>query len=48
MKVKLMALVLGALLALGIVGNALADAKAPTNGGLGAGHSGQCTGNPDD
>ena len=25
----------------------LADAHAPTNGGNGAGHSGQCTGNPD-
>jgi hypothetical protein len=26
----------------------LADATAPTNGGNGAGQSGQCTGNPND
>ena len=27
---------------------AFADATPPTNGGNGAGQSGQCTGNPDD
>jgi opacity protein-like surface antigen len=27
---------------------ALANAQPPTNGGNGAGQSGQCTGNPDD
>jgi hypothetical protein len=27
---------------------AYADASPPTNGGNGAGHSGQCTGNPAD
>ncbi|HEY6018836.1 MAG TPA: hypothetical protein VIY48_02795 [Candidatus Paceibacterota bacterium] len=27
---------------------AYADASPPTNGGNGAGQSGQCTGNPDD
>lgn len=27
---------------------AFADAPPPTNGGNGAGQSGQCTGNPDD
>jgi opacity protein-like surface antigen len=27
---------------------AFADAQPPTNGGNGAGQSGQCTGNPDD
>jgi hypothetical protein len=26
----------------------LANPSPPTNGGNGAGHSGQCTGNPDD
>ena len=29
-------------------GTALADPAPPTNGGNGAGQSGQCTGNPDD
>jgi hypothetical protein len=27
---------------------AMANPNPPTNGGNGAGHSGQCTGNPDD
>jgi hypothetical protein len=30
-----------------VAGPALADAPPPTNRGLGAGHSGQCTGDPD-
>ena len=46
MKGKLLALILGGLLALATVGAAFADAPPPTNGGNGAGHSGQCTGNP--
>ena len=29
-------------------GPAAANPEPPTNGGNGAGHSGQCTGNPDD
>ena len=29
-------------------GPAVADAPPPTNGGNGAGQSGQCTGNPED
>ncbi|MBI3979822.1 MAG: hypothetical protein HY331_16725 [Chloroflexi bacterium] len=45
MKSKLMALFLAGLLALATVGSALADSpKPPTNGGNGAGQSGQCTG----
>jgi hypothetical protein len=38
-----------ALFAMSIIGlaSALADAQPPTNGGNGAGQSGQCTGNPD-
>jgi hypothetical protein len=40
------------LLALGLIAAtgaaAHADAQPPTNGGNGAGQSGQCTGNPDD
>jgi hypothetical protein len=30
-----------------VTGTALADAPPPTNGGNGAGSSGQCTGDPD-
>ena len=44
MKGKLMALALGALLALATAGSVLASPQPPTNGGNGAGHSGQCTG----
>ncbi len=47
MKAKLLALILGGLLALTTVGSAFANASAPTNGGNGAGQSGQCTGNPE-
>lgn len=32
----------------GPVSSAFANASPPTNGGNGAGHSGQCTGNPAD
>jgi hypothetical protein len=35
-------------LLLGTAGAAAANPSPPTNGGNGAGHSGQCTGNPDD
>ena len=45
MKAKLFSAFFGGLLALSIIGTALADAQAPTNGGNGAGQSGQCTGN---
>jgi len=38
--------ILAALLALSMIVPALADAPPPTNGGNGAGQSGQCTGNP--
>jgi Spy/CpxP family protein refolding chaperone len=44
----LIAAALTALALLGFAGTALADAPPPTNGGNGAGQSGQCTGNPDD
>jgi hypothetical protein len=35
-------------LTLGAAGTAAANPSPPTEGGNGAGHSGQCTGNPDD
>ena len=38
----------GALALVGPASAAFANAKPPTNGGNGAGSSGQCTGNPDD
>lgn len=44
-------IVIGATALLGVllgVAPAYADASPPTNGGNGAGQSGQCTGNPDD
>jgi hypothetical protein len=44
MQVKIISLGLGALMALAVVGSALANPSAPTNGGNGAGQSGQCTG----
>ena len=47
MKRMLRPLILGmvvASLAVSAVGTALADSSAPTNGGNGAGMSGQCTG----
>jgi opacity protein-like surface antigen len=39
---------LAAGLALGAIAPAAANPSPPTNGGNGAGQSGQCTGNPDD
>lgn len=48
MKTRLTAaLALGTILTLGLAQAAHADAPPPTNGGNGAGQSGQCTGNPD-
>ena len=39
---------LAAMLTFGIAGAASANPSPPTNGGNGAGQSGQCTGNPAD
>jgi opacity protein-like surface antigen len=44
----LAALTLAATLSLGVAAAAHADPAPPTNGGNGAGQSGQCAGNPDD
>jgi hypothetical protein len=44
MRLKLAALFLAALLTMVMIGAALAAPKPPTNGGNGAGQSGQCTG----
>lgn len=44
----LVALTLVAALTLGAASAAFANSPPPTNGGNGAGQSGQCTGNPDD
>jgi hypothetical protein len=48
MRRTLAALALATGLLIGAAGTAAADAPPPTNGGNGAGQSGQCTGNPDD
>jgi hypothetical protein len=48
MKRAIVAAVIAAGITIGTVGPAFANAPPPTNGGNGAGHSGQCTGNPDD
>lgn len=45
---KLLAAICGVALAIGTLSPLLADAPPPTEGGNGAGHSGQCTGNPAD
>jgi hypothetical protein len=42
------AFALATLLSLGLATAASANPAPPTNGGNGAGQSGQCTGNPDD
>jgi hypothetical protein len=44
LKRRLGAISLAILLALGVAGQALAAPSPPTNGGNGAGQSGQCTG----
>ena len=48
MRRKSIAFLLGAALALASPAAAFANPAPPTNGGNGAGSSGQCTGNPDD
>ena len=49
MRRKATSVLLASAFALAVpVSAALADAPPPTNGGNGAGSSGQCTGNPDD
>lgn len=45
---KRLSILFALLLTVGAFGAAYADAQPPTNGGNGAGHSGQCTGNPED
>ena len=45
---KILAVVVAGVLAASLPAAAAGNAKPPTNGGNGAGHSGQCTGNPDD
>jgi hypothetical protein len=46
---KLLALIVAGVLAASLpAAAAFGNPKPPTNGGNGAGHSGQCTGNPDD
>jgi len=49
MRRKATSVLLASAFALAVpVSAAFADAPPPTNGGNGAGSSGQCTGNPDD
>jgi hypothetical protein len=48
MKRALVAAVIAAGITIGTVSPAFGSAPPPTNGGNGAGHSGQCTGNPAD
>jgi len=48
MRRKLACLVLAGTFAAAVAAPAFADAPPPTNGGNGAGQSGQCTGNPGD
>jgi hypothetical protein len=48
MKRAIVAAVIAAGITIGTVGPAFGNPPPPTNGGNGAGQSGQCTGNPDD
>ena len=48
MKRKAIAVLLASLLTVATAAPAFAAPKPPTQGGLGAGQSGQCTGNPAD
>lgn len=48
MRRKATAILLAGAFALAVPAAAFANAKPPTNGGNGAGSSGQCTGNPND
>jgi hypothetical protein len=45
---KILALLVAGALAVSVPASAFANPSPPTNGGNGAGQSGQCTGNPDD
>lgn len=47
-KRRITVVAFAAILLVGIAAPAMANSSPPTNGGNGAGHSGQCTGNPDD
>jgi hypothetical protein len=47
-KVRITTIAIALAVGLALFGVAKADAPPPTNGGNGAGQSGQCTGNPDD
>jgi hypothetical protein len=48
MRRRILVVMTGVVLTLGMVSPALASPQPPTNGGNGAGHSGQCTGSPAD
>jgi hypothetical protein len=48
MKRRVAAAAFAATMLVGFAAPAFADAPPPTNGGNGAGSSGQCTGNPND
>ena len=48
MRRKIAAFLLAGAFALAAAAPALSNPPPPTNGGNGAGQSGQCTGNPDD
>jgi hypothetical protein len=48
MKRRIIAVIFATALLSGVTTPAFANASPPTNGGNGAGQSGQCTGNPDD
>jgi hypothetical protein len=45
---KILALLVAGVLAASLPAAAFGNPSPPTNGGNGAGQSGQCTGNPDD
>lgn len=47
MKLKFAAIILTTTLLSAVTAPAFANPSPPTNGGNGAGQSGQCTGNPD-
>ena len=47
-KARILVVSLALAAGLAVASTALADAPPPTNGGNGAGLSGQCTGNPGD
>jgi hypothetical protein len=47
-KRRITAVVFAATILVGVAAPAMGNPSPPTNGGNGAGKSGQCTGNPDD